>query len=113
MGRSTVEGDDDRSEDLDDRSEDLAELREPGDENDGPLRSEISRAVVSLYKKHYGKGPTRCRTYLQPELVVVVLGEGYTASEQTMFEGGRWHAAKPGSIGRTRCRSGSSRRSKG
>ena len=65
-----------------------------GGEADGALRQDISNAVVSLYKEHYGKGPTRCRTYVQPELVVVVLGGGYTVSEQTMFEAGRWYEVR-------------------
>jgi len=72
---------------------DKPEISEPGGE-DGALRQQISNAVVGLYKQHYGKGPTRCRTYLQPDLVVVVLGEGYTASEQTLFEGGRWYEVR-------------------
>ena len=69
------------------------ETDEPGG-GDGALRQQISNAVVALYKQHYGKGPTRCRTYVQPELVVVVLGGGYTASEQTLFEGGRWYEVR-------------------
>jgi uncharacterized protein YbcI len=72
----------------------LPEAREPGGDEDGTVRQEISNAVVGLYKQHYGKGPTRCRTYVQPELVVVVLGGGYTASEQTLFEGGRWYEVR-------------------
>ena len=47
--------------------------------------------MVRLYKEHFGKGPTRCRTYLEPDLVVVVLGGGYTAAEQTLFENGKWY----------------------
>jgi uncharacterized protein YbcI len=72
---------------------DKPEISEPGG-GDGALRQQISNAVVALYKQHYGKGPTRCRTYLQPDLVVVVLRGGYTASEQTLFEGGRWHEVR-------------------
>ena len=60
----------------------------------GALRQDISNEIVGLYKDYYGKGPTRCRTYLQPELVIVVLGEGYTAAEQTLFEGGRWYEVR-------------------
>ncbi len=71
--------------------EDAAEMREPREEGAGTLRADISRAMVGLYKQHYGKGPVRCRTYVEPELVLVVLGEGYTAAEQTMFEAGKWH----------------------
>jgi uncharacterized protein YbcI len=67
---------------------------ESRDGPNGGLRQDISNAIVGLYKDHYGKGPTRCRTYLQPELVIVVLGEGYTAAEQTLFEGGRWYEVR-------------------
>ena len=74
--------------------EDVPGTGEPGGETDGALRQDISNAIVGLYKDHYGKGPTRCRTYVQPELVVVVLGGGYTASEQTMFAGGRWYEVR-------------------
>ena len=71
--------------------EDAAEVRE---ERHGTLSADISRAMVGLYKRHYGKGPVRCRTYVEPDLVMVVLGEGYTAAEQTMFEAGRWHEVR-------------------
>jgi uncharacterized protein YbcI len=75
-------------------SEDVAATPESDDVGNGSLRQEISNAIVGLYKEHYGSGPTRCRTYVQPELVVVVLGGGYTASEQTMFEDGKWYAVR-------------------
>ena len=76
------------------QSGDIRETDEPDRNEQGALRQAISNAVVGLYKQHYGRGPTRCRTYLQPELVVVVLGGGYTASEQTMFEAGRWYQVR-------------------
>jgi uncharacterized protein YbcI len=69
-------------------------MRERLSDGRGTLRADISTAIVGLYKKHYGKGPTHCRTYLEPNLVVVVLGEGYTASEQTLFEAGRWYEVR-------------------
>jgi len=74
--------------------EDVADMRESPEGLNGALRQDISNEIVGLYKQHYGKGPTRCRTYLQPELVIVVLGEGYTAAEQTMFEAGRWYEVR-------------------
>jgi uncharacterized protein YbcI len=74
--------------------EDAADLREPAEEPAGTLRADISREMVRLYKNYYGKGPVRCRTYLQPELVTVVLGGGYTRSEQTLFEDGKWHEVR-------------------
>ena len=42
----------------------------------------------------YGEGPSRCRTYLHPELVIVVLGGGYSAAEQTLFEAGKWYEVR-------------------
>ena len=74
--------------------EDEARMRERLRDGQGTLRSEISTAIVGLYKKHYGKGPTACRTYLEPDLVVVILGEGYTPSEQTLFEAGKWYEVR-------------------
>ena len=73
---------------------DAARMREPETDGQGSLRADISTALVSLYKQHLGKGPTRCRTYLEPDLVVVVLGEGYSAAEQTLFEDGKWHEVR-------------------
>jgi uncharacterized protein YbcI len=47
--------------------------------------------MVALFKQYFGRGPSDCRTYLEPDLVIVVLVGGYTASEQTLFEAGKWH----------------------
>jgi uncharacterized protein YbcI len=74
--------------------EDAAAMREAAGDGQGSLRQDISTALVGIYKEHFGKGPTRCRTYLEPDLVVVILGEGYTASEQTLFEAGRWYEVR-------------------
>ncbi len=74
--------------------EDVVDLGERRLEGDGQLRSQISAEIVGLYKRHHGKGPVRCRTYLEPNLVLVVLGEGYTAAEQTLFEAGKWYEVR-------------------
>jgi len=74
--------------------EDVAAMREPDEEGEGSVRSEISTAMVRLYKEHLGKGPTRCRTYLHPELVIVVLGGGYSAAEQTLQQAGKWYEVR-------------------
>jgi uncharacterized protein YbcI len=70
--------------------EDAAAMRERSTP-DGPLRQDISNTIVTLFKQHFGRGPTSCRTYLEADLVVLVMSGGYTAGEQTMFEAGRWH----------------------
>jgi uncharacterized protein YbcI len=60
----------------------------------GPLRQELSNAMVALFKEHFGRGPADCRTYLEPDLVVVVMTGGYHAGEQTLFEAGKWHEVR-------------------
>ena len=60
----------------------------------GPLRQELSNAIVALFKEHFGRGPADCRTYLEPDLVVVVLTGGYHTGEQTLFEAGKWHEVR-------------------
>jgi uncharacterized protein YbcI len=74
--------------------DDASELRESETTASGPLRDDISREIVGLYKLHRGKGPVHCRTYLEPNLVIVVLGDGYSAAEQTLFEGGKWYQVR-------------------
>jgi uncharacterized protein YbcI len=60
----------------------------------GPLRQELSNAIVALFKEFLGRGPADCRTYLEPDLVVVVMTGGYHAAEQTLFEAGKWHEVR-------------------
>jgi uncharacterized protein YbcI len=60
----------------------------------GPLRQELSNAIVALFKQYFGRGPADCRTYLEPDLVVVVMTGGYHAAEQTLFEAGKWHEVR-------------------
>jgi uncharacterized protein YbcI len=72
---------------------DVAALRGSGGHS-GPLRQELSNAIVALFKEHFGRGPADCRTYLEPDLVVVVMTGGYHAAEQTLFEAGKWHEVR-------------------
>jgi uncharacterized protein YbcI len=50
--------------------------------------AKISREVVQVLKQRLGRGPTKARTYLNEECVLVLLREGHTVSEQTLFESG-------------------------
>ena len=54
-----------------------------------------------LHKEFYGKGPTKARTYLQDDVVLVLLRGGYTRVEETLMRDGRMDAvtasAKPSS----------------
>jgi len=39
----------------------------------GEIRATISRQIVRLQAEYYGKGPTKAKTYISEDLVVVVL----------------------------------------
>jgi uncharacterized protein YbcI len=45
--------------------------------------------MVRLYKQHFGKGPTRVRSYYQGDVVTCVLRDGYTRADLTLIEAGR------------------------
>jgi uncharacterized protein YbcI len=72
---------------------DAAAMR-AGVQHGGPLRQELSNAMVALFKEFFGRGPADCRTYLETDLVVVVMTGGYHAVEQTLFEAGKWHEVR-------------------
>src|SRR5215210_2182290 len=54
----------------------------------GDMRATISREIVRLQADYYGKGPTRAKTYIVDDLVVVVLEESFTRAEKTLAERG-------------------------
>ncbi|HSK50410.1 MAG TPA: Na-translocating system protein MpsC family protein [Solirubrobacterales bacterium] len=48
----------------------------------------ISREVVVLLKSLVGRGPTKSKAYIHDDCVVLLLREGHTRGEETMFEAG-------------------------
>jgi uncharacterized protein YbcI len=58
----------------------------------GEMRATISREMVRLQAEYYGKGPTRAKTYITDDLVVVVLEESFTRAEKTLAERGEREA---------------------
>ena len=54
----------------------------------GETRAMISKEIVRLQAEYYGKGPTRAKTYIVEDLVVVVLEESFTRAEKTLAERG-------------------------
>lgn len=53
------------------------------------MLADISNAMVRLYKEHFGKGPTRVRSYYQGDVVTCVLRDGFTRADLTLIEAGR------------------------
>ena len=58
----------------------------------GETRARISKEMVRLQSEYYGKGPTRAKTYVVDDLVVVVLEESFTRAEKTLVERGEREA---------------------
>jgi uncharacterized protein YbcI len=58
----------------------------------------ISREIVGVLKGAVGRGPTKAKTYLHDDSVLVLLREGHTRSEGTMFEGGAKRAVAQGRV---------------
>jgi uncharacterized protein YbcI len=52
--------------------------------------AEISREIVRLYARFYGRGPTRARTIWQSDVIVVVLGEVFTRAETVLLGTGHF-----------------------
>ncbi|HET8673324.1 MAG TPA: DUF2294 domain-containing protein [Thermoleophilaceae bacterium] len=58
----------------------------------GPLLAAISNTIVGLYKRYYGKGPTKARSYVVDDMLVCVLRDGLTRAELTLAANGRAEA---------------------
>src|SRR4051812_5174670 len=58
----------------------------------GEIRATISSEIVRLQAEYYGKGPTKAKTYIVEDLVVVVLEESFTRAEKTLAERGEREA---------------------
>jgi uncharacterized protein YbcI len=58
----------------------------------GETRATISKAIVRLQAEYYGKGPTKAKTYIVDDLVVVVLEESFTRAEKTLAKRGEREA---------------------
>ena len=55
----------------------------------GELLVALSNQIVAIYKKLYGKGPVKVRSWYLEDVVVCLLRGGLTRSEQTFVELGR------------------------
>jgi uncharacterized protein YbcI len=56
----------------------------------GPLVAEISRDIVRVHARFYGRGPTRAKTVWRDEIVICVLEDIFTKAELLLVDGGRF-----------------------
>lgn len=55
------------------------------EDHEHSVRAEISRAMVSLYKEQFGRGPTKARTdFAGPDAIVCTLENSLTQAEQAL-----------------------------
>ena len=54
----------------------------------GALISQLSREIVQLHARLYGRGPTKARSYLHNEYAVCILEEVFTTAERTLIVAG-------------------------
>lgn len=48
----------------------------------------MTNAIVRLHRQHYGKGPTRSKSYLAGDVLVCVLADLFTPVERTLLAAG-------------------------
>lgn len=49
----------------------------------------ISRRIVGLHKEYYGRGPSKAKTWILDDLVVVLMRGGFSKAEETLLQAGR------------------------
>ena len=59
---------------------------EPQPQPQPSVSSAISNLVIRVTREYTGRGPTRARTYMQDDLIAVVLRETLTKGEQMLAE---------------------------
>ena len=56
---------------------------------DGSLLASVSRAVVRIVHEYTGRGPTKARTSIRDDIVVVMLQESLLKAEQSLIRDGK------------------------
>ena len=54
----------------------------------GAVASEISREIVRLHARLYGRGPTKAKTFIQEDYVLCLLEDVFTPGERTLVGAG-------------------------
>jgi uncharacterized protein YbcI len=67
----------------------MGDIPELSDTAVGSLSAAISTAVVGLMREYTGRGPTRARTTIGSDMIVVTLRECLTKPEQTLVAHGQ------------------------
>jgi len=61
---------------------------DPGRSERGARASQISREIVQLHARMFGRGPTRAKTYIHDDYVLCLLEDVFTPAERTLVDAG-------------------------
>jgi uncharacterized protein YbcI len=57
-------------------------------QHDGERLAEVSNAVVRIFRECYGRGPTKAKSYIFDDYLIVVLEDILTTVERTLVDKG-------------------------
>jgi uncharacterized protein YbcI len=60
----------------------------PDERQHGGKLAEVSNAVVGIFRECYGRGPTKAKSYIFDDYLVVVLEDILTTVEKTLVDNG-------------------------
>jgi len=63
---------------------------EPGERASGSIVAQISREVVRIHARYYGRGPTKAKAVWRHGVVVVILEEIFTKAEELLVKSGQF-----------------------
>ena len=62
---------------------------ERGGEHGQSLLSQISNEMVQAQKEYWGRGPTKAKSYMLDDFLIIVMRGGLLPAERTMLDAGR------------------------
>ena len=92
-----------------DSAEELIRSADAPTETSSSVRTRLANAMVGLKKKHYGKGPTAARAFVEEDYVFVVMEDGLMTHEETLLAHGMDDAVRSyrltfqGAVAKTAC----------
>jgi uncharacterized protein YbcI len=70
------------------------ESTEHNDPRSLPVVADISREIVGIHASHYGRGPTKAKTIWREDIIVCVLQDIFTKSEQVLIDAGKFEQVR-------------------
>ena len=68
-----------------------SETQQPSTDREGgrgAVASQVSREIVQLHARLYGRGPTKAKTYVHDDYILCLLEDVFTPAERTLVKAG-------------------------